>query len=85
MELVGRLGKGGGVGGLNTILDCECNEHNFFPSIPVNSPWPFSLYLPLQTTNSVDPVAMMKHSMSGISDQQVGIHTHTHTHTHTYT
>ena len=25
----------------------------------------------LQTVNSVDPVAMMKHSMSGISDQQV--------------
>lgn len=27
---------------------------------------------PPQTVNSVDPVAMMKHSMSGISDEQVG-------------
>ena len=35
--------------------------------------WYFSVYVYLssQTVNSVDPVAMMKHSMSGISDQQV--------------
>lgn len=31
------------------------------------------VYLSSQTVNSVDPVAMMKHSMSGISDQQVHV------------
>lgn len=41
-----------------------CTKINYFTLL--------SLPLP-QTTNSVDPVAMMKHSMSGISDQQVGM------------
>ena len=33
----------------------------------------YTFIILLQTTNSVDPVAMMKHSMSGISDQQVSL------------